>query len=201
MKSRLALQGGFFTFIQKSRFSVFPFLIRQTIFGPKGIENTGKMEIAEIQRYKIALERLKQLSDIRLGKPLLIQTLMGNLRVLHSNHIGYFKYISTKKSWEIALTDGSFVRLKGNLRAKNLCAYNDRFIQIHQSYIINIQYLCMIQNNHCIMYPPFIISMNYVSRKIQKGADFLFLSVLKRIPQLTMSYHSIISVKIQDIFP
>jgi len=113
------------------------------------------MEIAEIQQYKIALERLKQLSDIRLGKPLLIQTLMGNLRVLHSNHIGYFKYISTKKSWEIALTDGSFVRLKGNLRAKNLCAYNDRFIQIHQSYIINIQYLCMIQNNHCIMYPPF----------------------------------------------
>lgn len=97
---------------------MFPFLIRQTIFGPKGIENTGKMEITEIQRYKIALERLKQLSDIRLGKPLLIQTLMGNLRVLHSNHIGYFKYISTKKSWEIALTDGSFVRLKGNLRAK-----------------------------------------------------------------------------------
>lgn len=98
---------------------MFPFLIRQTIFGPKGIENTGKMEITEIQRYKTALERLKQLSDIRLGKPLLIQTLMGNLR------------------------------------AKNLCAYNDRFIQIHQSYIINIQYLCMIQNNHCIMYPPF----------------------------------------------
>lgn len=76
---------------------MFPFLIRQTIFGPKGIENTGKMEMTEIQRYKIALERLKQLSDIRLGKPLLIQTLMGNLRVLHSNHIGYFKYISTKK--------------------------------------------------------------------------------------------------------
>ena len=69
---------------------MFPFLIRQTIFGPKGIENTGKMEMTEIQRYKIALERLKQLSDIRLGKPLLIQTLMGNLRVLHSNHIGYF---------------------------------------------------------------------------------------------------------------
>ena len=179
---------------------MFPFLIRQTIFGPKGIENTGKMEMTEIQRYKIALERLKQLSDIRLGKPLLIQTLMGNLRVLHSNHIGYFKYISTKKSWEIALTDGSFVRLKGNLRAKNLCAYNDRFIQIHQSYIINIQYLCMIQNNHCIMYPPFIISMNSVSHKIQKGTDRLFLPILKRITQLTMSYHSIISVKIQDIF-
>lgn len=36
MKSRLALRGGLFTFIQKSRFSVFPFLTRQTIFGPKG---------------------------------------------------------------------------------------------------------------------------------------------------------------------
>lgn len=114
------------------------------------------MEITEVQqRYKTALERLKKLSDIKSGKPMLIQTLMGNLRVLRPDNIGYFKYISTKKSWEIALTDGSFVRLKGNLRAKNLCAYNERFIQIHQSYIINIQYLCMIQNNHCIMYPPF----------------------------------------------
>ncbi|WP_369694868.1 LytTR family transcriptional regulator DNA-binding domain-containing protein [Phocaeicola plebeius] len=100
---------------------------------------------------------------------------MGNLRVLHSNHIGYFKYISTKKSWEIALTDGAFVRLKGNLRAKNLCAYNDRFIQIHQSYIINIQYLCMIQNNHCIMYPPFHhIDELCISQKYKKALTTYF---------------------------
>lgn len=32
MKSRLALQGGFLTFIQKSRFSVFSSLIRRVIF-------------------------------------------------------------------------------------------------------------------------------------------------------------------------
>ena len=50
---------------------------------------------------------------------------MGNLHVLRSNDIGYFKYISTRKSWEIALTDGSFLRLKANLRAKDLCTYNE----------------------------------------------------------------------------
>ena len=65
------------------------------------------MEMTEIQRYKIALERLKQLSDIRLGKPLLIQTFNGKPACPTLQHIGYFKYISTKKSWEIALTDGS----------------------------------------------------------------------------------------------
>lgn len=113
------------------------------------------MEKSEIQRYKIALERLKRLSGRKSGNPLLIKTLMGDLRILQPDDIGYFKYISDKKSWEIALTDGSFIRLGRNLRAKNLCAYNGKFIQIHQSYIINIQYLCMIQNNHCIMYPPF----------------------------------------------
>ena len=61
--NRFVYRTSFFTFIQKSRFSVFPFLIRQTIFELKGIGNTRKMEITEIQRYKIALERLKQLSD------------------------------------------------------------------------------------------------------------------------------------------
>ena len=99
------------------------------------------MKTTEIQRYNAALERLRRLFDAKLGKPLLIQTFMGNLHVLRSNDIGYFKYISTRKSWEIALTDGSFLRLKANLRAKDLCTYNEEFVQIHQSYIINMHYL------------------------------------------------------------
>lgn len=113
------------------------------------------MDLTDIQRYRIALERLRRILDIKLGKPLLIRTFMGHLRVLHASDIGYFRYISAKKSWEIALTDGSFLRLKGNLRAENLCAYDEKFIQIHQSYIINLHYLYMIQKNHCIMCTPF----------------------------------------------
>lgn len=52
------------------------------------------MKTTEIQRYNAALERLRRLFDAKLGKPLLIQTFMGNLHVLRSNDIGYFKYIS-----------------------------------------------------------------------------------------------------------
>lgn len=70
------------------------------------------MDLTDIQRYRIALERLRRILDIKLGKPLLIRTFMGHLRVLHASDIGYFRYISAKKSWEIALTDGSFLRLR-----------------------------------------------------------------------------------------
>jgi two-component system, LytTR family, response regulator len=80
-----------------------------------------------------------------------------------------FKYISTRKSWEIALTDGSFLRLKANLRAKDLCTYNEEFVQIHQSYIINMHYLHMIQNNRCLMTPPFHYTNElYISQKYKR---------------------------------
>ena len=127
------------------------------------------MKTTEIQRYNAALERLRRLFDAKLGKPLLIQTFMGNLHVLRSNDIGYFKYISTRKSWEIALTDGFFLRLKANLRAKDLCTYNEEFVQIHQSYIINMHYLHMIQNNRCLMTPPFHYTNElYISQKYKR---------------------------------
>ena len=95
------------------------------------------MKTTEIQRYNAALERLRRLFDAKLGKPLLIQTFMGNLHVLRSNDIGYFKYISTRKSWEIALTDGSFLRLKLIYAPKtyvhtmkNLCKFTNPTLSI-----------------------------------------------------------------------
>lgn len=113
------------------------------------------MEVTDIQRYKIALEHLKTIYNLKHRKPLLIHFFTDSLRVLYSNDIGYFRYISTKKSWEMALTDGSFIRLKRFLRAEHLCAYNENFVQIHQSYIINLHYLYMIKDNHCILLSPF----------------------------------------------
>lgn len=136
------------------------------------------MDTTKIQQYNAAFERLRRLFDAKLSKPLLVQTFMGNLHVLRPDNIGYFKYISTKKSWEIALADGSFLRLKANLRARDLCAYNDEFVQIHQSYIINMHYLHMIQNNHCLMAPPFhdtselCISQKYKKKLITRFCLF-----------------------------
>ncbi len=88
-------------------------------------------------------------------KPFMVMTPMGDLRLLHASEIGYFRYVSKRKIWEIALPDGTFLPLKRNTTAEQLCSYSPSFVQIHQSYIINMNYLVMVQDNRCIMYPPF----------------------------------------------
>ena len=55
------------------------------------------------------------------------------------------------------------------LRTEQLCAYDSVFVQIHQSFIINMHYLIMVQDNRCIMYPPFnAVEDLIVSKKYKK---------------------------------
>lgn len=133
------------------------------------------------QELAVALERLQTadgekdsnnfLSDMNRGgeKSFMVVTPMGDLRVLRVSDIGYFRYVSDRKIWEVALTNGSFIPLKRNTRAENLCGYDPAFVQIHQSYIINMNYLLMVQGGQCIMYPPFNnVEELLVSKKYRK---------------------------------
>lgn len=88
-------------------------------------------------------------------KPFMVVTPTGDLRFLHASEIGFFRYLSERKLWEVALSDGTFLPLKRNTTAEQLCIYDKAFVQIHQSYIVNMNYLVMVQDNRCIMYPPF----------------------------------------------
>lgn len=50
-----------------------------------------------------------------------------------------------------------------------MCAYDAAFVQIHQSYIINMNYLLMVQGCQCVMYPPFNnVDELQVSKKYRK---------------------------------
>ena len=55
-------------------------------------------------------------------KSFMVVTPVGDLRVLRVSDIGYFRYVSERKIWEVALVNGTFIPLKRNTRAKNLCA-------------------------------------------------------------------------------
>lgn len=103
-------------------------------------------------------------------KPFMLVTPTGDLRVLRASDIGYFRYQSARKSWEVALTNGTFISLRRNTSAEQLCAYDEQFVQIHQSFIINLSYLLMVQDNRCVMYPPFDAPSEdlIVSRKYRK---------------------------------
>ena len=88
-------------------------------------------------------------------KPLLLTTVVNDKIILRPQNIGYFRYNSERKLWEIVLDDFRHVILKHNTTANVILNYGTEFIQIHKTYIININYLSMIQENACIMLYPF----------------------------------------------
>lgn len=102
-------------------------------------------------------------------KPFMLFTPTGDLRFVRPSEIGYFRYVSSRKIWEVALSNGAFLPLKRNTTAEQLCGFDNSFVQIHQSYIINMNYLVMVKENQCIMYPPFNIGEELlISKKYKK---------------------------------
>lgn len=94
----------------------------------------------------------------------------GEMRMVKTADVGFFRHISDRKIWEAVLVTGENVALRRNVSADFLCSFNKSFIQVHQSYIVNMDYLVMIQDNYCILYPPFEnVKEVTVSRKYKKN--------------------------------
>ena len=88
-------------------------------------------------------------------KKFMIMTPTGDLCFLRASEIGFFRYVSDRKIWEAVLTNGKVFPLKRNITAEQLRQYDSCFVQVHQSFIINMDYLMMVQDGCCILYPPF----------------------------------------------
>lgn len=59
--------------------------------------------------------------------------------------------------------------LRRGMTAEQITLYSPCFVQIHQSYIINIDYLMLIRDNKCVLYPPFDkVTELLVSKKYKK---------------------------------
>lgn len=94
----------------------------------------------------------------------------GEMRMVKSAEVGFFRYVSERKLWEAVLSSGESVMLRRNVSADFLCSFNDNFVQVHQSYIINMDYLVMIHDNNCVLCPPFDERTEIVvSRKYKKN--------------------------------
>lgn len=79
----------------------------------------------------------------------------SEMRVLRTSDIGYFKYNSQRKLWEVMLNDRTVISLKRSSTASDILAYSDKFIQTHQSYIVNIDYVLLLSNHGVNLFPPF----------------------------------------------
>lgn len=102
----------------------------------------------------------------------------GEMRMVKTAEVGFFRYISERKIWEAALVSGENVALRRNVSADFLCSFNENFIQVHQSYIVNMDFFVMIHDNYCVLYPPFdnctevIVSRKYKKNLLEKFCIF-----------------------------
>lgn len=92
---------------------------------------------------------------MQMGQTFIVFTPTNDMRALRTSEIGFFRYCSDRKQWEVMLCNQPPLTLRRGVTADHIVGYSPGFVQIHQSYIINIDYLMIIKNNRCQMYPPF----------------------------------------------
>lgn len=103
------------------------------------------------------------------GRTFIVFTPTNDMRALRPGEIGFFRYCSDRKQWEVILNNQPPLTLRRGMTAEQITMYSPCFVQIHQSYIINIDYLMLIRDNKCILYPPFDkVTELLVSKKYKK---------------------------------
>lgn len=99
----------------------------------------------------------------------MVYTPTNDMRVLRTSEIGFFRYSSERKLWEVILSNDPPLTLRRGMTADLIIRNLPRCVQIHQSYIINMDYLMLIKDNRCLLYPPFDrVTELLVSKKFKK---------------------------------
>ena len=79
-----------------------------------------------------------------------------DFRMVKIKDIGVFQYNHEMRSWEVMVAGCKTpVRLKRNMTNDKILSIDNRFRQVNQKYIINIDYLFEVKDNVCCFYPPF----------------------------------------------
>lgn len=108
-------------------------------------------------------------SPAHTGQTFIVFTPTNDMRALRPGEIGFFRYCSDRKQWEVILNNQPPLALRRGMTAEQITLYSPCFVQIHQSYIINIDYLMLIRDNKCVLYPPFDkVTELLVSKKYKK---------------------------------
>lgn len=104
-----------------------------------------------------------------IGDTFMVYTPTNDMRVLRTSEIGFFRYSSERKLWEVILSNDPPLTLRRGMTADSIIRNLPRCVQIHQSYIINMDYLMLIKDNRCQLYPPFDrVTELLVSKKFKK---------------------------------
>lgn len=133
--------------IQAIRESAFDYLL-------KPFEEQDLQDILErFIRQKEADSRIVPYAGTPLhaGQTFIVFTPTNDMRALHPAEIGFFRYCSERKQWEVILSQQPPLVLRRGMTAEQIIQYSPCFVQIHQSYIINIDYLMIIKDSKCLL--------------------------------------------------
>lgn len=151
--------------IQAIRESAFDYLL-------KPFEEQDLQDILErFIRQKEADSRIVPYAGTPLhaGQTFIVFTPTNDMRALRPAEIVFFRYCSERKQWEVILSQQPPLVLRRGMTAEQIIQYSPCFVQIHQSYIINIDYLMIIKDSKCLLYPPFDkVDELLVSKKYKK---------------------------------
>ena len=105
----------------------------------------------------------------QMGQTFIVFTPTNDMRALRPSEIGFFRYCSERKQWEVFLNNQPPLALRRGTTAEHIIQYSPNFVQVHPSYIINIDYLLIIKESKCLLYPPFDkVTELLVSRKYKR---------------------------------
>lgn len=79
-----------------------------------------------------------------------------DFQLVSVEQIGLFQYNGDLRSWEVHVTtQPKPFKLKRDVSNKDILRFDDRFVQVSQRSIININYLLKVKDNVCHFLPPF----------------------------------------------
>ena len=152
--------------IQAIRESAFDYLLKP--FEAQGLKEILDRFLEDDDKNRKTLIPVDN-SSVPAGETFLVFTPTNDMRALRPAEIGFFRYCPDRKQWEVILTNQPPLLLRRGMKAEQIIQYSRNFVQIHQSFIINIDYLMIIRDSKCILYPPFDkVSELQVSRKYKK---------------------------------
>ncbi len=111
------------------------------------------------------------------GEMLAITTITSEIRVIRTSEIGYFRYSTHRKIWEVALSDNSYLTLHKGTSANTILGYSHNFIQTHQSYIVNINSVMLIGQGNVVLFPPFNNDEVLLGRTYKRKLQDLFILI------------------------
>ena len=94
-------------------------------------------------------------NQLTAGRDSFLVCTVSGFKMLRIDQIGFFEYIKERRLWEVVLSDDTRLMLKRNTKADDIVNFSENFVQISQSFVINMNYLALINGRTCVLYPPF----------------------------------------------